>query len=222
MDEHQFVDCYPQLFHMAEEDAWQSIRRHGLLSTTAIVDLFEPPQETRDAILNGRRLTSFELKHDELGSVTVRDQLPLKFLKDSLNDGVDPQEFLDALNSRVFFWLSEDRLERLLNARAYRNQRHLILHIDTEALLAVHGREVELAPYNTGSAHVPTVPKRGPDVFTPLATYPFDEWRRKRGKRGEPVVELTVPGRVPAVAQYVRRAELRQGDAPPVAVDLGG
>jgi hypothetical protein len=34
------------------------------------------------------------------------------------------QDFLDALNGRVFFWLSMKRLQTLLNARAYRDRRH--------------------------------------------------------------------------------------------------
>lgn len=220
MDSAQFADRYPRLFHMADKDSWPSMRRHGLLSTTAIVELFDPPSVTRDAILKHRRRTSVELRDDDLGSITIRDQLPLKFLNECVHDGVDPQKFLNALNGRVFFWLSEERLERLLNARANRDRRHLILHIDTAALLAVHGDEVELAPYNTGSAHVPTVPKRGPDVFTALAAYPFEEWRRKRGKRGEPVVELTVPGRVPDVDRYVLEVELRGGGQPTSRVDL--
>jgi hypothetical protein len=31
----------PRLYHMAEADTWDSIREHGLLSTSALLDLFE-------------------------------------------------------------------------------------------------------------------------------------------------------------------------------------
>jgi hypothetical protein len=68
----------------------------------------------------------------------------------------------DALNGRVFFWLSAGRLETLLNARLYRNQRHTVLHVDTAALLNAYLDRVQLAPYNTGSMHVPTAPNAGP------------------------------------------------------------
>lgn len=86
----------------------------------------------------------------------------------------------------MFFWVSQERLDRLLGARLYRNRAHTILHIDTASLLAAHGDAIELAPYNTGDLHVPTLPRRGPQTFVPLAHYPDREWRAKRGGRGEP------------------------------------
>lgn len=219
MDAVEFAERYPTLFHMADEAAWPSIQRHGLVSTKAIVDLFSPSAQVRADILSGRRLVSTTLSNRDMGSITIRDQLPLKFLAECLDDGVEAQDFLDALNGRVFFWLSNIRLERLLNARAYRDRPHLILHIDTAALLAAHGSTVELAPYNTGSAHVPNVPKRGPDVFVPLEKYPFEEWRRKRGPKGEHVVELTVPYAVPDITDLIERLELRQAGTAPIPID---
>lgn len=220
MDTASFAQRYPTLFHMASEDSWPMIRRHGLLSTRAVVELYDPDPSVKAAILGGVRRSSFVLDDPGLGRIVVRDQLPLKFLNECLHDGVTPQQFLDALNGRVYFWVSEQRVERLLGARVYRTKRHLILHIDTAALLKAHRRAVELAAYNTGSAHVPGVPKRGPDVFVPFDDYPFDYWRRKRGRSGEAVVELTVPGAVPDVVSFVRRAEFRTIGEAPVAVDL--
>jgi hypothetical protein len=207
----EFVHRYPTLYHMADEAAWPSIQRHGLLSSKGLVDLFEPEPSVRVAALSEVRGASIPLRRDGLDAVTIRDQLPLKFLDECLQDGVSRQDYLDALNGRVYFWLAEQRLERLLKARAYKSRRHLILHIDTAALLDAYGSKVELAPYNTGSAHVPNAPKRGPGVFVPFASYPFDHWRRKRGRNGEHVVELTVPYAVPDVVKFVRRAELRHG-----------
>jgi hypothetical protein len=88
MDAHRFADRYPRSFHMADENSWPSIRRHGFLSAAAIVVLVDPPRETRHSILNGPRLTSIELDDKDLGSIAVRDQLPLKFLNQFLHDGV--------------------------------------------------------------------------------------------------------------------------------------
>ena len=91
------------------------------------------------------------------------------------------------------------------------------MHVDTAALLKAYGAEAELAPINTGSAHVPTkvptkVPKRGPDVFVALENYQFEEWQQKRRRSGEPVVELTLAYAVPGIANFVRRVELRQAN----------
>lgn len=211
MDVEEFAATYPTAFHMADAGAWTSIQRHGLLSTRAMVDLYGLDPDRRASVLSKVRSASVRLEDDELGVMTVRDQKPLKFVDACLEEGVTRQDFLDALNSRVFFWLSADRLQRLLKARAYQRRPHLVLYVDTAALLNTHGSRVQLAPYNTGSAHVPQVPKRGPEVFVDLEKYPFDYWRRKRGKRGELVVELTVPDSVPAVATFVTRVEKRQG-----------
>lgn len=216
MEAREFAQRYPTLYHMADQAAWPSIQRHGLLSTKAIVDLFSPDPDVRTAVLSEVRRKSFVLRRNGLDAVTIRDQLPLKFLDECLEPGVARQEYLDALNGRVFFWLTEKRLQRLLNARAYRGRPHVVVHIDTAAFLDVYEPTVELAAYNTGSAHVPNAPKRGPAVFVPLERYPFDYWRKKRGRTGEHVVELTVPYAVPEVTRFVRRVDLRREGSPPV------
>jgi hypothetical protein len=146
--------------------------------------------------------------------VTIRDQVPAKFLHACLEDGVTPAQYLDALNGRVFFWVSAERLVRLLNARLYRSLRHTVLHVDTAALLRAYPGRVQLAPYNTGSMHVPNMPRRGPGVFTDVADYPYDEWARRRGRTGEPVVELTIDYAVPDIASYVTRAETWEEGTP--------
>ena len=39
---------WPRLYHMAEAGSWPSIKERGLLSTTALLDLFELEGESRD------------------------------------------------------------------------------------------------------------------------------------------------------------------------------
>jgi len=46
---------WPRLYHMAEAGSWSSIRRHGLLSATAFLDLFEVTGPDRDRIEAARR-----------------------------------------------------------------------------------------------------------------------------------------------------------------------
>jgi len=66
-------------------------------STRAIVNLYHPDPSVRHAILSEVRRSSITLDNPELGSITFRDRLPLKFLKECLYDGVRPQDLLDAL-----------------------------------------------------------------------------------------------------------------------------
>jgi hypothetical protein len=144
----------------------------------------------------------------------VRDQGPLKFLDRCLTPGTTPQDYLDALNSRVFFWLTYERLLRLVGAKNYRARPQLVLRLSTAELLRRHGDRVQLAPFNSGDLHVPSLPQRGKDVFVGVDVYPYDAWRAKRGPRGDAVVELTVRHSVPDAVNLVSRVERWRDGAP--------
>lgn len=207
MQRDELVSKYPVIYHMAEESTWPSIQERGLLSTQALVDLYDPEPVIRTAILGAVRRSSLLLEDPTLGRTVIRDQRPLKFLGECLLPGTSQQEFLDVLNGRVFFWLTRRRLETLLGARLYRGKRHIVLHVDTAQLMARYGDSVELAPYNTGSMHTPNAPRRGKDVFVAVDDYPYEEWRVKRGRSGDAVVELTVPYGVPDIRDVTLRVE---------------
>jgi hypothetical protein len=217
VDAAQLASLHPTLYHMAEDGSWPSIRDRGLLSTQAIVDLYKPGDQARAAILSTVRRNKIALSSAALGDITVRDQRPAKFLEACMHDGVSPQDYLDALNSRVFFWLSLQRLRTLLSARAYRDLRQTVLYVDTPSLLDAYAGLVQLAPYNTGSMHVPTAPKRGPEIFADLADYPYDHWVAKRGKSADHIVELTILYAIPDISTHVIRVET-WANGKPVAV----
>jgi hypothetical protein len=210
----QLVIAHPRLYHMAEADTWDSIQQRGLLSTAAIVDLYDLSGEEREVILHQVRKRSITLDSIELGKITIRDQLPLKFLAECLTADTTSEQFLEALNGRVFFWLGLHRLITLLRARQYRSARQTVLTLDTAKLLEAYAGVAELAPYNTGSMHVPTAPRRGKAVFQAVADYPYDEWRKKRGSGADAVVELTIPYAVPDIAKYVLKVEIWQQGVP--------
>ena len=217
----QLIENHPVLFHMAEEGTWPQIEEHGLLSTLALVDLFNPPSHVRQEILGSVRRKSITLQNPQHGVAVVRDQGPLKFLDRVLEEGTTFQEYLDLLNGRVFFWATYERLLRLLQAARYRGHAQTVLHIDTRELLAAHP-EAELAALNTGSVHVPNMPTRGKDTFLPVADYPYDTWRKRRGAAGDAVVEITVPYAVPHVLDYVLRVEQWMGGQPVQVLYEGG
>jgi len=122
------------------------------------IDYTAPGPLTSLADVTPRRLIT--LTSAEFGDMTIRDQRPAKFLAACMDDGASPQDFLNALNGRVFFWLALSRLTGLLNARLYRHSRHTVLHVDTASLLEEYSGRVQLALYNTGSIYVPNAPKR--------------------------------------------------------------
>ena len=201
-------DC-PVLFHMAERGAWPTIRRHGLLSPAAALDLFGVEGEARAAALR-RRPEGVVLERADLGRIVLRDQKPLsdKGLAACLRDGLSPADWHARLNARVFFWLSRARVLTLLAGRAYRDHAHEVLELDAAALVAAHRDRIELSPINSGATGRFPAP-RGRDTFSTLAEYPYRAYARR--KRGERAVELTVPGAVPDAARHVRRVSVMRG-----------
>jgi len=205
----QLVEAYPVLYHMAEDGSWPSVSRHGLLSTAALVDLFEVEESRRDAILARRRGANVQLTHPRIGHAVVRDQLPMYEgpLAAALDDGLTPTDWYRLLNEHVFFWVRAERLHRLLGARAYRDRPHLVLEFNTSEMVQRYAEHIRLTPMNTGNTQ-PAAARRGLRTFLPIAEYPYDK-RRRAGL--DPLVELAVRGGVPDATAIVRRASRWQG-----------
>ena len=206
------IRFYPNLYHMAESGTWDTIRRYGLLSTSALLDLFQISGEQRRVIESERRPRSVQITHPTYGAAVIRDQKPMHEtgLLKCLQDGITPSEWYETLNRRVFFWLSKDRLDRLLSARAYKKTQHCILTLSTEELLSNHAKNVTLSPINSGATlYIPQ--PRGKNTFLSVANYPFEEWVRKRNVENA-VVELVVDYAVPDVDKFVQRVDERKAD----------
>jgi hypothetical protein len=202
---------YPRLYHMAEEGSWESIRRHGLLSTSALLDLYGVTGEARTQLESRHRPEKAVITHADHGEAILRDQKPMgdKTLSDCLQDGLTPADWYRILNAKVFFWLSHDRLLTLLNARAYRTDMHDVLTVDTEALLERHSSRVTLSSMNSGNS-IPWKHPRGLRTFLPIDQYPF---AARRGYGDNQVVELTVEYAVPDVADFTLTVDRMKGAA---------
>lgn len=210
MTPEQLISAYPRLYHMAEDGSWPSIRDHGLLSTEALVELFEVGDARKSQILERRRDASVTVTHPVLGSAVVRDQIPIvePQLAGALTDGLAPADWYRLLNRQVFFWVREQRLQRLLNARAYRARPHLVLEFDTAGVVARHASRIQLTGMNTGNTRPRAFP-RGLQTFRSIEDYPFEERQRTAGQ--DAVVELAVTGGVPDAAELVRRVSRWHG-----------
>jgi len=204
----ELAELYPSLYHMAEGDSWAGIQRHGLLSTEALLDLFEVPPERRHSTLAGQRTGSVVIEHPVHGRAVIRDQKPLirSKLEGCLQECTFDQ-WLKMLNSRVFFWLCEERLQTLMCAREYCAKTHVVLVLDTLRLANDLQESITLAPMNTGNTR-PYAHPRGLGTFSRMADYPFTH-RLHRGLYYT-VVELAVEGGVSNVMEYVTQvAEMR-------------
>lgn len=188
----KLVDAYPRLYHVTSEGSWPFIEKHGLLSTEALLDLFEISGAQRDQLLMSRRPEGVTITHPVHGRAIIRDQKPLieSRLRTALEDGLQPTDWYELLNRRTFFWVSPDRVETLRNARAYETLRQTLIEVDTARLLDRHAEKVNLCPMNSGATRPMAFP-RGKQTFLPINEYAFEERRRKRGLK-HAVVELTV------------------------------
>jgi hypothetical protein len=206
----ELAEYYPVLYHMAEADSWESISKHGLLSTSALLTLFEVDGRTRQEIEGSKRARSIEVRHATIGRAVIRDQKPIveSKLQASLLD-CSVEEWYRLLNSRVFFWLTKERLATLLSAREYRNKPHTILTLETLPLVKDHEASITLSPMNSGNT-LPIAHPRGLKTFSKIKDYPFTE-RLKRGPYYT-VVELAVEGGVKNVVDYTIRVDVMISD----------
>jgi hypothetical protein len=200
---------YPRLFHMAERGTWESIKQHGLLSTTAILDLIGLETTRRLSYESAHRPDKSALTHHSYGTFILRDQKPMndERLKWCLQDGLKPEDWYLLLNSKVFFWVSRSRLETLLGARAYRSIEHDVLTVESEPLIWAYEGSIRLAHINTGNTF-PYPANRGLSTFKSIAEYPT---KRDRVTPFPEVVELVVEKGVPDIAKYVLQVDRMHG-----------
>lgn len=189
---------------MAAPGSWTSIKKHGLLSTAALLDLFEVTDADRESLRRRRHHSSVRVTHPTHGVAVIRDQKALhdSMLAKCLRGRASVDEWRRLLDSRVFFWVDESRLRRLRDAREYRADRQTVILVDTRKLVERYGPRIRLAPMNTGATRSVTH-FRDLDTFTSIENY-------SRLK----VVELTLDHAVPDIAELVVRVEEVGGSIP--------
>ena len=203
MNENDLISLFPRLWHMAEDGSFESIKTNGLLSTSALLDLYGIEGQERVALESRRRPECVRISKAGQPDAIVRDQKPMtdSALRKCLPEDVSPSEWFEILNDRAFFWLSRDRLRGLLGARAYRGRPQTVLTVDTASLVKAHRDRIELSPLNSGATIYNPQP-RGRNTFLPIADYPFNE-RRKTRQIEKAVVELVVRGGVPDIFDHL-------------------
>jgi uncharacterized protein DUF7002 len=204
-------DC-PTLYHMAERESWPSIRKHGLLSTSALLDHYAVEDQERAPIERQRRPRSVTVDKPGLGRAVIRDQFPMtdNGLLRCLADGLTPEDWYRLLNGKVFFWLTRSRLVRLLNAGTYRDSEHDVIELEAAPLVSAYKEKIWFCPMNSGCTK-PIPHPRGKSTFQRITSYPYDVWKAKR-RCGERVVELSVDYAVPDVARFVKRVVRMKGN----------
>lgn len=210
MQEDEFVSRYAEVYHLAYgPEVWPSIRRHGLLSVSALLEKWEVPEGEQRRLMHEHRARTVELRHEAHGVAYLRDQHPLnvKMLKRALVD-MTVSEWLYQLNSYVFFATTRARLESLY--RAYSERPRLVLTVRTSTLLDNHRDRVRLSRLNTGAVrHVDH--RRGRDTLSDIS-----EWDAKQKP-----AELAVAGSVEDIERHLVAVEEWRPDGGRYPFDTG-
>ncbi len=188
---------YPRLYHMAEAGTWESIQRRGLLSTSAILDLFRLEGAQRKPYEVEHRREMLTVPQGQRDQIVLRDQRPMppERLRLALTDGTTPEQWYQLINGKVFFWAEHHRLLRLLNA--YSRDEHDVLILDTRSLIEAHLGNVWLCHMNSGNT-LPIPHHRGVHIFKRIPDFPA----KQNGRPEKPVVEVLVDRGVPNVAAH--------------------
>jgi hypothetical protein len=196
---------------MAERGSWPKIKNLGLLSTSALLDLYEIRGKARDDIESKQRRESVTIDHPKYGKAVIRDQKVLHTgALEKLVDGMSASEYYTLLNGKTFFWVRKERLVKLLNGREYKEKTHDVLTIETEALVKKHYDEITLSPINSGAIFGSG--RRGDQTFRKIKEYQYQEMVKKKGE--DAVVELVVDYAVKDISEFTLKVEEWKGGTP--------
>ncbi len=201
----KFVEKHPRLYHMAEAESWPNIQQHGLLSVAALLDRFGIQGKRHCELYSRWRPDSVTIEHPSFGAASVRDQHCLRpeALERVLKDGLSPRDWYELLNGKCFLWVTEDRLNKMLNSPLYKDVIHEVLELDTRALVERDLEKIKVSPINSGFASRGKS-MRGRDTFKNIQDYPL------AGRKGK-VAELTVEWKVPNIEEVALSVDRRKG-----------
>jgi hypothetical protein len=189
----EFTEAYPTLFHVSLAQDIGQIMKHGLLSTSALLDRCEVKGEQRFEIESSPRPRSVCISHSIYGEFLINDQAPMKAaaLSNCLTD-LSPEQWCASLNRRVFFWPTQGRLVRHIGARVAAGRPKIVFSFETRSVFDVLDFDAfEFSAINSGNT-TRRAALRGSSTFWKARDYPFRERRKHRGS-GDAIAEVTYP-----------------------------
>jgi hypothetical protein len=193
MSRDEFTDAYPTLFHITLAQDLKQVLRHGLLSTSALLDRCEVNGEQRFNIESCQRPRSVPISHSVHGEFLINDQAPMNAaaLSKCLID-LSPEQWCRSLNRRVFFWPTQGRLAKHIGARLAAGRPKIVFSFKARSVFDVLDFDsFEFSAINSGNTMRKAAP-RGSATFLKASDYPFQERRKSRGL-GDAIAEVTYP-----------------------------
>ncbi len=208
MNLEKLIELYPRIYHMAERGTWESIQQRGLMSTTAVLDHLDVADGERARFESEHRDQKMDVRAGHTSNIVLRDQKPMpeKRLVQALTNGTTPRQWYELINDKVFFWVEEERLHRLLGARDYRTLEHDVLTLNSAEFIPAYAEKIWLCHMNSGNTW-PIPHRRDTEIFRRIADYPV----KRSGKPVKNVVELVVDYSVPNITDYVLEVRRMRG-----------
>lgn len=196
-------------YHLADLRNWASIQARGLLSTQRLLELSDGADR---ALLRQHRPLGLTFAN----GAHIRDQspMPIKSIQKALRSGVTPEDWFELLNSKIFFWLDPERLDR--HRAACKNHAQIVLKIDATRLLAEYAPIASVSPINSGNAMRAAAP-RNYSTFVPYEQWIESGWDKEdvpgtpRRPRNHRPVELAITGAIPNITHFIMSTDLASG-----------
>ena len=187
MTPEEFAEQVPVLYHVCEEGVKDSLRTHGLLTA---VDTYRKSGKTEEQVsdfIRKKRKDAVSISMPDGHTIILGDNKPLRLdrLEGQLSKPWTAQHWLAELNSRIFFWPKEDQACNFRDSRFAAGRQRLIMKFDTLTLSQNYLNYLYIAPINTGQNSTATWPALGPDIFSRVSDYSYQEWRRLRRESGK-------------------------------------
>lgn len=174
VDAFAFARRSPYLYHLTASANLPAIRRTRTIESAALL----AARAGRADLLGARRSTHVTLQIDGETAV-LRDQAPLHARNMRLSGGWTFAQFVESLNSRVFFWPGTEHGPIDYGQRhyaRYASEHPAILRIAFSSLTEYNAATVPLfCKYNSGSPRWSNgaAPSRGAETFQPAVLAPF-------------------------------------------------
>lgn len=157
----------PFLYHLTSQVNLPSIiRSRELLSATALLERADDPSALAHLRRRRPEHVTIEIEGRE---VKIRDQRPIseKALEKCLEGGLQPADYYELLNNRVFLWPTLERLGRHYDR--YESEEPVVLRLSTREILALNPN-AEFSRLNSGATRANShlggiAPRRGLKTF---------------------------------------------------------
>jgi hypothetical protein len=188
-----FAERHPLLFHVTDRSSLPSIRRNGLLPSTALCELFGVTPERCAILLEDNRDRYELLEHPQHGRAVLRRQLMREaVMATRLAPGLSPAAWRRFINGMVFFVVDARRAARL---RDYDDGRDQVVLVWCTRTIMDAGLELRTCRYNNGMVDRTPAHRRRlrcPDDYVPASRY-----------CGGPIAEVAATAAVPPGIPFV-------------------